>query len=471
MTTPPIVPVILSGGSGTRLWPASRAHQPKQLLPLVGDHSLIGDTIARVLLLDATEAPIIVTNESHAVGIERAMADQGLSNVTLIVEPVGRNTAPAVAAAARAILERLDDAMMLVLPSDHAIADGEAFRDAVRHGATLASRGHLVTFGVHPTAPETGFGYIRAGEAIDDRSFHVDQFVEKPDADTARSYVESGAYSWNSGMFLFAATTYLEELARHRPDIDAAATEAVTAGVHTAGRLILDAGAFDSCPSDSIDYAVMERTDRAAVIPTDPGWSDVGSWTALWDISARDGDGNAFEGDVVAVDTRNSLVHGHDRLVATAGVDGIIVVDTPDAVLVTTLEASQQVKDVVASLNAAGRAETRVSDWEPRPWGTITATSHVPGLHGWIYAIDGGARTDERHAEGSTFVRLIDGSGSLILPTGEVDLEAGRAHPVPPGVGWRILAAGDGVLRVAVVVVDTVVGRNTTNLGSEGGGT
>lgn len=456
MTKPTIVPVILSGGSGTRLWPASRAHQPKQLLPLVGDRSLIGGTLARVRHLPTVAAPMIVTNAAHAVGIRRAMDNEGLDDVTLIIEPVGRNTAPAVAVAARIIAETSPDALMLVLPSDHTIGDADAFGAAVDRGASLAHEGRLVTFGIRPTAPETGFGYIRAGEPLGDGAFVIDEFVEKPDLATARAYVESGAYSWNSGMFLFGISTFLAELAEHRPDIDAGAQAAAASSTRSPGRVSLDAEAFGRCPAESIDYAVMEQTTAGAVLPIDPDWSDIGSWTALWQISAKDDAGNATLGDVVTASTRNSLVHSHDRLVAVAGLDGVVVVDTADAVLVTTLDASQEVKGIVESLDRAGRSEITRSDWEPKPWGTITATSHVAGLHSWIVTVDPDSATDPSTDDGTVFIRLIDGAGVVVVEGERHIPPRGRAITIPSGHRWHVATTGENPLSIAVVLVDTV---------------
>lgn len=461
MSTPSIVPVILSGGSGTRLWPASRTFQPKQLLPLVGRHSLIGDTIARVIDLGSSSAPIIVTNSAHAVGIERAMATQGLEDVTLVIEPVGRNTAPAVASAAHLAIEKDPDSLLLVLPSDHAIRDPDDFRDAVRRGASLAAQGHLVTFGIAPTSPETGYGYIRSGTELEEGAFLVEEFVEKPDVAAARRYVESGRYSWNSGMFLFAANVYLDELAEHRPDIGDAVNRAVRTGKRVGSRILLDSDDFTACPAESIDYAVMEHTDHAVVLPIDPGWSDVGSWTALWEISSRDTDGNTIEGDAVVIDTRDSLIHGHDRLVAVVGVEDVVVVDTADAVLVTSMQASQRVKDLVDTLNRMGRIETQRSDWEPTPWGTVTATSHVPGLHGWIITVDPASATDMRTDDGMVFVRLVDGTGTVVIEDVEHRLDPTHAISIEPGAPWRVTNSGAEDLNVAVVRVDTVVVETT----------
>lgn len=452
-----IVPVVLSGGSGTRLWPASRAHQPKQLLPLVGERSLIGDTLARVAGLDGAAPAVVVTNASHAVGIERALAEQGLDDVTLVIEPVGRNTAPAIAAAAHLVDGRNGDALMLVLPSDHAIADAASFRAAVHHGGQLAADGRLVTFGIRAASPETGFGYIRAGDPVDERAFTVAEFVEKPDLPTAERYVASGEYTWNSGMFLFSARTLLAELERHRPDIADAVAHTWEATEERPGRRLLDADRFGQCPAESIDYAVMEQTDSAVVIPIDPGWSDVGTWTALWDITDKDPDGNVLSGDVLTHDTTHSLVHSHDRLVAVAGLEGVVVVDTADAVLVTSLAASQQVKDVVDDLKALGRDEVRRSDWEARSWGTVTASSHLPGLNSWLVTVDVGATTDERTHDATTFVRALAGEGSVRVGGSEHRLDPGAAVAIDPSTAWAIRNTGESELSVSIVRVDTVV--------------
>ena len=319
-------PVLLSGGSGTRLWPLSREAYPKQFLPLVGEETMLQATWQRVAPL-ASAPPIVVANEEHRFLAAEQLRLVGVEHPAIVLEPVGRNTAPAIAAAAlQAMREHGEDPLLLVLPSDHVVADVEAFRAAVREAMPAAEAGALVTFGIVPTAPETGFGYIQAdssqaaaadGAGAGPRK--VLRFVEKPDAATAQGYVDVGGYYWNSGMFLFRASRYLAELERLRPDMLAAVREALAGGTRDGDFVRLDKAAFAACPADSIDYAVMEKTDAAMVLPVDIGWNDVGSWSALWDVSEQDPGGNAHHGDVIAVDTRNSYAYAR-RLVALVGV-------------------------------------------------------------------------------------------------------------------------------------------------------
>jgi mannose-1-phosphate guanylyltransferase/mannose-6-phosphate isomerase len=345
-------PVLLSGGSGTRLWPLSREAYPKQFLPLVGQDTMLQATWRRVAGL-ADAAPIVVAGEEHRFLVAEQLRQAGAPAPAIVLEPVGRNTAPAIAAAALQATADGDDPLLLVLPSDHVVADAEAFRAAVRVASAAAERGALVTFGIVPTAPETGFGYIQADAGGGDGVRKVVRFVEKPDAATAQAYLATGGYYWNSGMFLFRASRYLAELERLRPDILAATRVAFAAARRDGDFIRLDKEAFAACPSQSIDYAVMEATDAAMVLPVDIGWNDVGSWSALWDVAARDADGNAHHGDVIAVDSRNSYAYAR-RLVALVGVDDVVVVETDDAVLVARKDKVQKVKDVVALLKQEG---------------------------------------------------------------------------------------------------------------------
>jgi mannose-1-phosphate guanylyltransferase/mannose-6-phosphate isomerase len=339
-----VVPVILSGGMGSRLWPESRLHRPKQLLPLVDHRTMLHTTLERAAAVPGAATPTIVANAEQRGAIEAELNTAGRAGARLILEPVGRNTAPALAVAA------------LVLPADHVIADERAFIAAVAIAAELAGAGYLVTFGITPTRPETGYGYIEVGDALGEANA-VTQFKEKPDAEAAARYVDDGRHLWNSGMFLFRASRYLDELDRHRPDVLTAARTALVSGKDDGTAVILDADAMEHAPSVSIDYAVMEPTDRAAVVSLDAGWTDVGSWKALWAIGDGDDAGNVILGDVELIDVHNSLVRSDGRLIAVIGLDGVVVVDTPDATLVSSIDRVQEVKELVDRLTEAGRLE------------------------------------------------------------------------------------------------------------------
>jgi mannose-1-phosphate guanylyltransferase / mannose-6-phosphate isomerase len=349
-----VVPVILSGGMGSRLWPASRQHRPKQLLPLVDHRTMLHTTLERAAAVPGAATPTIVANADQRDAIEAELSHAGRAGARLILEPVGRNTAPALAVAALDLQD--DDPLLLVLPADHVIADEGAFIAAVGTGAGLADAGHLVTFGVAPTRPETGYGYIEVGDALGDARA-VARFKEKPDAETAARYVDDGRHLWNSGMFLFRTSRYLEELDRHRPDVLTAARTALVSGKDDGTAVMLDVDAMAQAPSVSIDYAVMEPTDRAAVVPLDAGWTDVGSWKTLWSIGDSDDAGNVVQGDVELIDVHDSLVRSDGRLVAVIGLDGVVVVDTPDATLVSSIDRVQEVKELVDRLTEAGRPE------------------------------------------------------------------------------------------------------------------
>ena len=361
-----MVPVILSGGSGTRLWPLSREAYPKQFLPLVGSSTMLQATWERVAPL-ASGPALVVANNEHRFMVAEQLRQIGCNPSAVLLEPTGRNTAPAIAVAALQAIANGADPLLLVLPSDHVIRDAKAFREAVTRAATAAEAGKLVTFGIVPTGPETGYGYIKAGTGEGVQP--VEQFVEKPDMETAKRYVDAGTYYWNSGMFLFKASRYLEELGRLQPQMLAACKAALEAAGHDEDFVRLDKEAFAACPSDSIDYAVMEKTDAAAVLPLDVGWNDVGSWAALWEVAEQDGEGNAHHGDVISFGCRNTLAWGDGRLVALLGLEDVVVVDTDDTVLVAHKDRVQEVKEIVSQLKAQGRSEANLHRKVYRPWG------------------------------------------------------------------------------------------------------
>jgi mannose-1-phosphate guanylyltransferase/mannose-6-phosphate isomerase len=366
-----IYPVILSGGAGTRLWPLSRAVLPKQLLPLVADKTMLQDTAQRVAGWPGVMAPLVVCGNDHRFMVAEQLREIGITPLGILLEPVGRNTAPAVAAAANYLKAIDPEALMLVLPADHVIENGAAFRDAVERAVTLVSQGQLATFGIVPQSPETGYGYIRRGEAVAGCGdcYKVARFVEKPDAATAQSFLDEGGYYWNSGMFMFQAGRFLEELAKHAPAIADAAEKAVSTGYRDLDFCRLEEEAFSSSPSDSIDYAVMEHTLDAAVVPADIGWNDVGSWSALWEVQPKDENGNARRGDVYLDGVKNSLVRAESRIVAVVGVEDLVVVETQDAVLVTHKSQVQRVKQVVDHLKSKSRTEHLHHTKVYRPWG------------------------------------------------------------------------------------------------------
>ena len=365
------IPVILCGGAGTRLWPMSRRLLPKQFLPLAGERTMLQDTALRLEGVHGALAPILVSSGEHRFLVAEQFREIGGEGALQILEPVGRNTAPAVAVAALAAREQAPDALLLVLPSDHLIADLPAFHGAVRTALSLASEGSLVTFGITPIEPATGFGYIEQGPPLAGRAgaFRVARFVEKPDPESARAMLAGGGYLWNSGMFVFPAARYLEELGRHRPDVLAAATASWSRGTRDLDFMRLEAEAFGACPSVSVDYAVMERTGNAAVVAADMGWNDVGSWTALWDVSAKDASGNVARGDVHLQDASGCYVRSESRLVSAIGTRNLLVVETDDAVLVADLDRAQEVKEVVAHLDRNNRSEHVSHRRVFRPWG------------------------------------------------------------------------------------------------------
>jgi mannose-1-phosphate guanylyltransferase/mannose-6-phosphate isomerase len=364
-----IHPVILSGGAGTRLWPLSRASYPKQLLKLSSQRTMLQDTVARGLIDVGFAAPLLVCNEDHRFLVDDQLQQIGIKPQAILLEPKARNTGPAIAAAALWLLARDPDALMLVQPSDHVIASPADFHRGVMRGLAAAQEGRLVTFGIKPARPDTGYGYIQSGEALSDGVFGVDRFVEKPDRETAQRFLDSGTFFWNSGIFLLSARAYLGELSRINPVMLEACERAVRDGQEDLAFFRLGAEPFGEAPSLSIDHAVMEHTSRAAVVPVDMAWSDVGSWPALRDIATADGDGNVLQGDVLAERMTNSYVRSEGRLVAAVGLDNVVVVATDDAVLVADANSAAEVSGIVTKLRGQNRSESQQHVTCHRPWG------------------------------------------------------------------------------------------------------
>ena len=450
-------PVLLSGGSGTRLWPLSREAYPKQFLPLAGDDTMLQATWQRVAAL-ADAAPIVVAGEDHRFLVAEQLRQIGAPTPAIVLEPLGRNTAPAIAAAALQAMAGGDDPLLLVLPSDHVVRDGDAFRAAVRQAMPAAEAGALVTFGIVPDAPETGFGYIQseAGEGVR----KVLRFVEKPDGATAQAYLQAGGYYWNSGMFLLRASRYLDELQRFRPDIVAAVRASFDAAARDGDFIRLDQAAFAACPADSIDYAVMEKTHAAGVLPVDIGWNDVGSWSALWEVSEQDADGNAHHGDVISIDSRNSYAYAR-RLVALVGVDDLVVVETDDAVLVARKDRVQQVKDVVAQLKAQQRSQAVLHREVHRPWGSYDSIDMADGFQVKRIKVKPGARLSlQSHTRRAEHWVVVRGTARVTRDNDVFELFANQSAYIPIGAKHRLENPGSEMLELIEVQSGDYLGED-----------
>ena len=435
MNDRPIIPVVLSGGAGSRLWPASRSRRPKQLLPLVDDRTMFLMTIQRTDALPAAGPPLIVCNEGQRAGVQRELAKFRRTDSSLLLEPVSRNTAPATAAAALLLSADGADPIMFVMPADHVIRNEDAFGEAVSLASDFAEQGYLLTFGIDPTGPETGYGYIRFGDRLAEGVRSVKEFREKPDAATADNYVASGRFLWNSGMFMFRASRFLTELEAHAPAVLAAARRALADAQHEANVTRLDEESFATAPSISIDYAVMEHTASAAVVPIHTGWSDVGSWTALWELGHHDEHGNVTAGDVELVDVHNSYVRSDGRLVAVIGLDNVVVVDSKDATLVVRRDRSQDVKTIVDRLTAAERPEVVTDGSEDRVWGTSITIDDDADSRVLRLRIDPGASLPTRtHDERSVHWIVTEGRARVVIDESSLEIAAGESATIPPGV-------------------------------------
>lgn len=424
-----LVPVILSGGSGSRLWPVSREQYPKQFQCFnSNEYSLLQESALRLTGMSHTHGSVVVCNEAHRFLVAEQLQMANVAADKILLEPYPRNTAPAVALAAQQVALQHPEALLLVMPADHVISDPDAFRDAIEKSRPLAEQGYLVTFGIEPDQPHTGYGYIRQGEPLNS-GYRVDTFVEKPDAKRAQTYLDSGDYLWNSGIFLFRADRYLEELESHATDISRACRAAFDGRREDLDFMRFDADALATCRSDSIDYAVMEHTTRAAVVPMDPGWSDIGAWDAIFELhSAADVKNNAVWGDVMLHDTSNSLVHSHSRLVATVAVQDLIVVETEDAVLVADRHHAQDIKTIVESLKHNKRKESQALPQVYRPWGHYRTLVQMEGFQVKEIVVKPGEKLSlQMHYHRAEHWVVVAGTARVTLGDGHGDTEHMRS--------------------------------------------
>jgi len=431
-----MIPVILSGGSGTRLWPLSRSSYPKQFIGVTEDRTLFQLTLARLQGMPGMHPPIVVGNENHRFILGDQLLELGVQAQAILLEPVGRNTAPAIAAAAVAAMSGGADPLLLVLAADHVITDTAAFQKAVQIGRPAAEAGALVTFGIVPTAPETGYGYIQVEARVDgDQALPVTAFVEKPDLPTAQRYLADGRHLWNSGMFLFKASVLLAEMERFTPAVVRAARAAVEQARPDLDFLRLDKEAFSASPEDSIDYAVMEKSDKVKVVPLSAGWSDVGAWGAVWDVATKDAAGNAVRGDTLLQGMKNSYVHADHRLVAAIGLEDVIIVETSDAVLVAHKDAVQDVKKIVDRLKAAKRPEASLHREVFRPWGSYDSIDQSDRYQVKRITVNPGQKLSvQMHHHRAEHWVVVSGTARVWLGDKEVLLTENQSTYIPVGV-------------------------------------
>jgi len=457
-----LYPVILCGGSGTRLWPLSRTLLPKQFLALTGEQSMLQQTAARLQAVPGARPPLVVSHAEHRFLVREQLREVGIEPAAHLLEPFGRNTAPAIAAAAFCAMQKDREAVLLVAPSDHVIRNADAFRDAVSRAGTLAARGKLVTFGVVPTNPATGYGYILPGsaEAGAADAFTIRSFVEKPNEAKAREYIARNAY-WNSGMFLFSAARYLEELRRFRADIAERVEAAVGASGSDLDFVRLDEREFERCPSQSVDYAVMEKTDQASVVAARFEWSDVGSWSSLWALTAKDAKNNSALGDVLLEDAQGCYVRAENRLVAAVGVKDLVIVETGDAVLVAHKDKAEDVKSIVERLKADNRPEQASHDRVYRPWGYYEGIDAGEAYQVKRLMLKQGARISlQRHRRRAEHWVVVAGTAKVTRDEEEILLGPNQSTFIPLGTVHRLENVGNEPLFVVEVQSGDYLGED-----------
>jgi mannose-1-phosphate guanylyltransferase/mannose-6-phosphate isomerase len=457
-----IYPVILCGGSGSRLWPLSREHYPKPLLPLTSGKTLLQETAMRLDGLPAVGDAVCVCNEEHRFLVAEQVSQHGSKPNTIILEPEGRNTAPALTLAALYLASQDPDALLLAMPADHVITDRAGFLEAVERGRPQAGDGELVTFGVTADVAETGYGYIRRGAAVDaGKTWQVSAFVEKPDQATAEQYLASGEYDWNSGIFLLRAGRWLEEIGAQQPAILAACEAAMQQGAKDSDFFRAQREAFLACPANSIDYAVMEHTERAVVVPFSAGWSDVGAWSSLWQVCPRDAAGNVLRGDVIAEDTENSLLLAQSRCLATVGVSDLVVVETADAVLVAHKDKAQDVKAIVSHLKKRGREEYKVHRQVYRPWGSYEGIDNGPRFQVKRLSVKPGAQLSlQMHHHRAEHWVVVKGTARVTCADQSFDLHENESTYIPIGETHRLENPGNIPLEVIEIQSGSYLGED-----------
>ncbi|MDB2440984.1 mannose-1-phosphate guanylyltransferase/mannose-6-phosphate isomerase [Luminiphilus sp.] len=454
-----IKPVIMAGGSGTRLWPLSRASHPKQFLSLYGQDSMLQATVNRLSGLGDLEPSVTICNEEHRFFVAEQLRE--IDHVgSIILEPVGRNTAPAIALAALSSLRDGNDPLLLVLAADHVILNEPNFTESILRATSLAEEGKLVTFGIVADSPQVGYGYIKRG-AVEGIGFRVESFVEKPSIDVAQQYLDSGGYYWNSGMFLFKASSYLEELEKHRPDIHSACMLAMQNVTVDRDFLRVDKIAFEGCPSDSIDFAVMEKTKEAVVVPMDASWSDIGSWTSLWSASEKDSYGNSLTGDVIAFDTNNSLIRSDGKLIAALGVDDLIVVSTKDSILIAHKDRVQDVKLITDKLTKDSRSEWESHREVYRPWGKYDSVDNGERYQAKRITVNPGAKLSvQMHHHRAEHWVVVSGTAKVTNGDKTFLLSENESTYIPIGTVHALENPGKVLLEIIEVQTGSYLGED-----------